>query len=75
MLLPPKKPELDPKPAVIDEVPFEESDLADVRETPFAGGSFFDHGFSSQFGDDEGDWEDEDSDADDEDGEPECRTQ
>ncbi|GJE94872.1 DnaJ-domain-containing protein [Phanerochaete sordida] len=31
-LLPPKKPELDPKPAVIDEVAFEESDLADFGD-------------------------------------------
>lgn len=73
-LLPPKKPEMDPKPAVIDEVDFEESDIADVRETPFAGGNFFDHGFSNQFGDDEHDWEDED-DEEDEMGEPECRPQ
>ena len=71
-LLPPKKPEIDPKPAVIDEVPFEESDIADVRETPFAGGNFFDHGFSTQFGEDEEDWEDDD---DSEGGEPECRNQ
>ena len=42
---------------MIDEVDFEESDLADVRETPFAGGNFFDHGFANQFGDDENDWD------------------
>ena len=42
-LLPPKKPEMDPKPAVIDEVDYEESDIVDVRETPFAGENFFDH--------------------------------
>ena len=73
-LLPPKKPEMDPKPAVIDEVDFEESDLADVRETPFAGSNFFDHGFDTQFGEgDEEDWEDDDE--DDEHGEPDCRPQ
>ena len=71
-LLPPKKPEMDPKPAVIDEVDFEQSDIADVRATPFAGGNFFDHGFSNQFDDDENDWEDEDEDSA---GEPECRPQ
>ncbi|KAI0710127.1 DnaJ-domain-containing protein [Earliella scabrosa] len=31
-LLPPKKPEMDPKPAVVDEVPFEESDIVDFGE-------------------------------------------
>ncbi|THG98188.1 hypothetical protein EW026_g3956 [Hermanssonia centrifuga] len=31
-VLPPKKPELDPKPAVIDEVPFEESDIVDFGD-------------------------------------------
>ncbi|KAI0787817.1 DnaJ-domain-containing protein [Fomes fomentarius] len=74
-VLPPKKPEMDPKPAVVDEVPFEESDIVDVRETPFpAGSNFFDHASGFQFGeDDEADWEDDD---DDDDGtEPECRTQ
>ena len=68
---------MDPKPAVIDEVPFEGGDIVDVRETRFAGSNCFDHGFGTQFGDDdEGDWEDED-DEDDEDemGEPECRPQ
>ena len=72
-LLPPKKPEMDPKPAVVDEVAYEESDIADVREQAFAGGNFFDHGFSTQFG--EGDWEDEDEDDDDDMDEPECRPQ
>ncbi|RPD75245.1 DnaJ-domain-containing protein [Lentinus tigrinus ALCF2SS1-7] len=73
-ILPPKKPEMDPKPAVVDEVPFEASDIVDVRETPFpAGSNFFDHPSGFQFGDgDEADWED---DEDDEDGEPECRPQ
>ncbi|EIW57392.1 DnaJ-domain-containing protein [Trametes versicolor FP-101664 SS1] len=73
-LLPPKKPEMDPKPAVVDEVPFEESDIVDVRATPFnASSSFFDHASGFQFGGDEEDWED---DEDDDDGaEPECRPQ
>jgi len=31
-LLPPKKPEMEPKPAVIDEVPFEEGDIVDFGE-------------------------------------------
>ncbi|CDO74911.1 hypothetical protein BN946_scf184988.g18 [Trametes cinnabarina] len=31
-LLPPKKPEMDPKPAVVDEVPFEESDIIDFGD-------------------------------------------
>ncbi|KAI0833287.1 DnaJ-domain-containing protein [Trametes gibbosa] len=76
-LLPPKKPEMDPKPAVVDEVPFEESDIVDVRETPFkAGSSFFDHASGFQFGgDEEEDWEDEDEDEEDDGMEPECRTQ
>ncbi|KAH9911886.1 hypothetical protein B0H21DRAFT_828877 [Amylocystis lapponica] len=72
-ILPPKKPEMEPKPTVVDEVPFEESDIPDV---PFhAGSHFFDHGFGAQFGDgDEGEWEDEDED-DDPLGEPECAHQ
>lgn len=70
-LLPPGKPELDPKPAVIDEVAFEESDIADVREPPFPG-NFFDDGYA-KFGDNEDEWEDEDE--DDDGYEPECRQQ
>ncbi|KAI0701331.1 hypothetical protein BC835DRAFT_1323461 [Cytidiella melzeri] len=70
-LLPPGKPEMDPKPAVIDEVAFEESDLEDVREPPFPG-TFFDDGYA-KFGDHEDDWEDEDEDE--EGVEPECRQQ
>ncbi|KZT01553.1 DnaJ-domain-containing protein [Laetiporus sulphureus 93-53] len=31
-LLPPKKPDMDPRPEVVDEVPFEESDMADFGE-------------------------------------------
>lgn len=72
-LLPPHKPEMDPLPEVVDEVPFETSDLGDVRDPPFsAGAHFFDHhpsfgfGFGAQFGDDDddddpaGEWVDED---------------
>ena len=53
----------------MDEVPFEESDIVDVRETPFpAGSNFFDHQSGFQFGEgDEADWEDEDDDDDGED--------
>lgn len=75
-ILPPKKAEMEPKPAVIDEVPFEEGDIVDVRATPFAGSNFFDHGFDTQFGEGDGDgWEDDEDDEDDEHGEPECRPQ
>ncbi|KAI0329112.1 DnaJ-domain-containing protein [Cubamyces sp. BRFM 1775] len=76
-ILPPKKPEMDPKPAVVDEVPFEESDIVDVRETPFnASSSFFDHASGFQFaGGGEDEWEDEEDDDDDDGMEPECRTQ
>ncbi|KAI1797293.1 DnaJ-domain-containing protein, partial [Ganoderma leucocontextum] len=76
VLLPPKKPEMDPKPTVVDEVPFEESDIVDVRETPFpAGSNFFDHASGFQFGEgDEAEWED-DEDDDDDGMEPECRPQ
>ena len=66
---------MEPKPAIVDEVPFEESDIVDVRETPFpAGSNFFDHPSGFQFGEgDEDDWEDDED--EDEDGEPECRPQ
>ena len=82
-LLPPKKPEMDPRPAVVDEVPFEESDLVDVRSQRFSGSAFFDRSaFGRQFGEDEDAWEDEDEDEDDEDDEwgphghePECQPQ
>ncbi|KAF6757205.1 DnaJ-domain-containing protein [Ephemerocybe angulata] len=66
-LLPPKKKELEPLPAIVDEVPYEESDIGDLRS------SFLDHeGFEGQFDEHDSDWSDED---DDEDGEPECRPQ
>jgi DnaJ homolog subfamily A member 2 len=76
-LLPPKKAEVEPRPAIVDEVPFEEADAAHVRGRAFPpGADFFEHGFGPQFGDDdddddEGAWEDDD----DEEGTPECRTQ
>lgn len=84
-LLPPKKPEMDPRPAVVDEVPFEESDIVDVRAHHFPGSSFFDRsGFAQQFGEGEDGWEDDDDDEDDDDEEdewgphghePECQPQ
>lgn len=79
-LLPPKKAEMDPKPAVVDEVPFEESDIVDVREPPFpAGPHFFDDGLDSQFGEgaDEEGWEDDDDEEDHmgHGAAPECRQQ
>ncbi|KAF8348870.1 hypothetical protein F5887DRAFT_948092 [Amanita rubescens] len=79
-LLPPKKPEPEPYPVTVDEAPYEESDIVDVRSRSFtASADFFDQDFRSQFGgDDEDEWEDEDEDEDDEFGmgaEPECRPQ
>jgi DnaJ family protein A protein 2 len=70
--------EMSPRPPVVDEAEFEESDIVDVRARSFpAGSDFFDQGFQSQFGEGEDDWEDED-DGDLEDhigAEPECRQQ
>jgi len=64
-MLPPKKKDVEPRPSVVDEAPFEISDIAETRGSAFAGASdFFDQ-------ENEDDWEDED----DEDGEPECRPQ
>lgn len=77
-LLPPKKTDVSPAPAIVDEAEFEESDILDVRGRSFPPGSdFFDHGFHSQFGEGDDDWEDDDDeDPYDEDGaEPECRQQ
>jgi DnaJ family protein A protein 2 len=79
-LLPSKKPDMDPMPEIVDEIPYEEGDIVDVRARSFpAGSDFFDQGFASQFGEgDEDDWEDEDGDDYDDDnmgGEPECRPQ
>ncbi|THH10874.1 hypothetical protein EW145_g1017 [Phellinidium pouzarii] len=62
-LLPPKKPELEPRPSVVDVVAYEEGDFVDSAFSSF------------QFGaeDDEEAWTDDDEDADGE--PPECRTQ
>jgi hypothetical protein len=73
-LLPPKKADLDPRPAVVDEAPFEEADPTDVCT------SFWSSDYLlirlPQFGDGgEEAWVDEDDDYDDEDGDPDCRTQ
>lgn len=77
-LLPPKRSDPVPCPEIVDEADYEESDIVDVRSRSFpASPNFFDHGFPSQFGDDEENWEDEDED-DDEDfpgAQPECRQQ
>ncbi|KAI0925708.1 hypothetical protein AcV5_008373 [Taiwanofungus camphoratus] len=79
--LPPKKSEMDPKPAIVDELPFEESDMQDVRETPFsaAGAHFFDHDLGSQYGEGgDAEWEDEDEDEDEDEhfgAQPECAQQ
>lgn len=83
-LLPPKREDVSPLPAIVDEVDYEEADIEEVRERSFpAGANFFD-GVFGQFGDgaddeEEEDWEDEEEDdhnfgfhpA----GEPECRPQ
>jgi DnaJ family protein A protein 2 len=69
---------MSPRPPVVDEAEFEESDIVDVRARSFpAGSDFFDQGFQSQFGEEEDDWEDEDDeDLDGDDGaQPECRQQ
>jgi DnaJ homolog subfamily A member 2 len=64
---------------VVEEADFEESDIVDVRARTYpAGSDFFDHGFSTQFGEGDDDWEDEDGEDDeyDEDGgQPDCRPQ
>lgn len=65
-LLPPKKKELDPLPEIVDEVPYEVSDIGELRS------SFLDaDGLDGQFDDHDSDWSDED----DEDGQPECQPQ
>jgi DnaJ family protein A protein 2 len=80
-VLPPKKKDIEPRPSVVDEAEFEESDVVDVRAQSFpAAANFFDQSFTSQFGSREEDWEDEDEDDSfDDDGifnhEPECRPQ
>lgn len=72
--MPPKKPELSPLPEIVDEANYEEGDVVDVRARSFPPGSdFLNHGFASQFGEnDEDAWTDEDEEDD---GEPECRPQ
>lgn len=84
-MLPPKTMEMSPRPSVVDEADFEESDIVDVRARSFpASSDFFDQAYQSQFGEDDDDWEDDDGDDDDGDGdpyddhmgaEPECRQQ
>lgn len=74
--LPPKKRDVEPRPAVVDEAAYEESDIVDVRSRSFPAGDFFDQGFASQFGGGEDAWVDEDEDDEfDDDHEPECRPQ
>ncbi|KAF5359418.1 hypothetical protein D9756_003303 [Leucocoprinus leucothites] len=65
-ILPPRKRDIDPLPSVVDDVAFEETDLAEVRSRSYpAGPNFFDQGFPYQFGEgDEGDWLDDDDDDD-----------
>lgn len=62
---------MDPQPEIVDEVPFEQSDLGDVRDVPFsAGAHFFDHpsfGFG-QFGGHDDDDDDDDEEEDDDEG-------
>jgi DnaJ homolog subfamily A member 2 len=72
-LIPPKKEDIDPLPATIDEADFEETDLLEVRSRSFpASADFFDRSFASQFGEgNEADWQTEDDDG----SEPECRPQ
>ncbi|TFK27171.1 chaperone regulator [Coprinopsis marcescibilis] len=66
-LLPPKKPEIDPLPEIVDEVPFEESDIGEIQ------GTFLDQELGAAF-DDEDDWEDDDDD-DHIHGAPDCQPQ
>ena len=77
-LLPPRKPDLEPRPSVVDEPAYEEADSANVRARSFPPGADFlnQSAFSAfQFGADEEDedaWIDEDDETD---GQPECQTQ
>lgn len=66
-LLPPKKNDIQPLPSVVDDLEFEETDLAEVRSRSYpAGPNFFDQGFPYQFGEgDDDDWLDDDDDDDD----------
>ncbi|KAJ7454798.1 DnaJ-domain-containing protein [Mycena latifolia] len=77
-LIPPKKTDIEPRPAIVSTAAFEEADIEEVRERYFpASQDFFDRAFASQFGEgDEDDWvEDEDDDEFGGPGEPECRPQ
>jgi DnaJ family protein A protein 2 len=77
-LIPPKKTDIEPRPAVVTTAAFEEADIEEVRERYFpASQDFFDGAFASQFGEgDEDDWvEDEDDEDEFGGGEPECRPQ
>ena len=68
-LLPPKRSNPEPAPEIVDEAPYEEIDIDDVRGRSFpAGSDFFD---GAQFGEGEEDWEDDEDDEH----EPECRPQ
>ncbi|KAJ3567883.1 hypothetical protein NP233_g6069 [Leucocoprinus birnbaumii] len=63
-ILPPKKGDIEPRPSIVDDVEFEETDLAEVRSRSYpAGPNFFDQGFPYQFGEgDEADWIDDEDD-------------
>ncbi|KAJ6496464.1 hypothetical protein C8R47DRAFT_1114207 [Mycena vitilis] len=78
-LIPPKKEDIEPRPAFVSTAAFEEADIEEVRERYFpASQDFFDGAFASQFGEgDEGDWVEDDEDDDEfgGSGEPECRPQ
>ena len=59
-ILPPKKSDIEPRPTIVDEVPYENGDITDVRARSFpAGKGFFDDTFG-QFGETDDDWVDED---------------
>lgn len=78
-LLPPKKPDLDPRPETVDTPAYEDADPEDVRARSFVGedADFLNrHAYSAfQFGADEEEaWTDDDDD-DDMPGRPECQTQ
>lgn len=77
-MLPPRRPDLEPRPAVVDAPKFEEADSADVRTRSFPAGADFlnQSAFSAfQFGADEDEdaWTDDDSDNDM--NHPDCPTQ
>ena len=73
-LLPPKKSDLVPTPAIVDEVTYDEADIVDVRSRSFpAGSEFFNQGSGFQFGEEDDAWTDEEEEDDLH--EPECRSQ